>query len=186
MHIFESEWRDRNEAVKSYIKYVFGMHTTIQIDNQNYIIRKLSNNESKLFFNQNSIFGHVKSNNTFGLELNGEIVCAMSFNKCRFMKIENTFEISRLVSKNGFTVENGYKLLLEHFIQTHCTVNIIGYSDRRYPINTIFENLSFKFYKTTKPSYYYIVKGKLKSRHEYTKNTLKDKLKIFDETKSEV
>ena len=54
IHIFESEWRDRNEAIKSYIKYIFNMHTTIQIDNQNYIIRKLSHNESKLFFNQNS------------------------------------------------------------------------------------------------------------------------------------
>ena len=45
-----------DEAVKSYIKYIFNMHTTIQIDNQNYIIRKLSHNESKLFFNQNFIF----------------------------------------------------------------------------------------------------------------------------------
>lgn len=186
IHIFESEWRDRNEAVKSYIKYVFGMTTKINLDSKKYIIRSLSYDESKLFFDQNSILGHVKSNNTFGLELNDEIVCAMTFNRCRFMNIENTFEISRLATKNGFIVENGYKLLLDHFTKTHTTANIIGYSDRRYPINKIFEELSFNHFKTTKPSYYYIIKGKLKSRHEYTKNTLKDKLKIFDETKSEV
>ena len=93
------------------------------------------------------------------------------------------YEMYRFCNKLDTTVIVGANKLLNYFIQTYNPIEIISYADRRWSQGNLYNNLNFKFIRTTKPSYFYLVNEKREHRFKYRKNILVKE--GFDITKTE-
>jgi hypothetical protein len=111
MHVFEDEWRDKSEIVKSMILSRIGMSPN-KIGARKCSIRELSPQERKSFFEDNHIDGDTASSKSWGLVYDETIVYAISVRK-PFHKKESTMEIARCCPKKGCNVQGGLSRLVK-------------------------------------------------------------------------
>lgn len=187
IHIFEDEWQDKKEIIKSMINNIIGK-TSEKIYARNCSLKSLSYGESKLFLNENHLQGNCKSSINYGLEYNGKIVAVMSFGKTRQQKkynknYENTWEIYRFCNKLNTTVVGGASKLLKHFIKEHQPHKIITYADKRWSDGKLYKKLGFTHTHDSKPNYFYVINSKRKNRFNFRKNKLVKE--GFDKNKTE-
>jgi hypothetical protein len=117
-----------------------------------------------------------------GLRYQNELVAIISFSKPRYNK-KYQWELIRYASDG--TVVGGASKLLAYFIKTHDPESIISYSDIRWNSGKLYTTIGMTYDHTSPPNYWYIIDGQLKHRSGYQKHKLKNKLKQFDEDKSE-
>lgn len=153
IHIFEDEWIDKKEIVKSIIKNKLGI-----VDKKIYArkceIKELKSKDVQVFYENNHIQGFVNSSVNIGLFYENEIVSVLSFSKSRFEK--NVIEITRFANKLNLSVVGGFSKMFKYFIRNNDFEKISTYADRRYFDGSIYLNNNFAFKGYTKPSYYYI------------------------------
>ena len=129
IHIFEDEWTDKQDIVKSRLKSIFGV-----IDNRIYArkceIKEVSHNESKLFLEKNHIQGNVNSKYRYGLYYNNELVSLMTFGNMRKSlgsKTKNEcYELLRFCNKLNTSVIGGASKLFKHFIKINYSTTTIS------------------------------------------------------------
>jgi len=184
LHIWDSEWKSKQEIVKSILSNIFSK-------NQRVYARKCKVVELKRkptvdFLNKNHIQGADKSTVKLGLLYDNEIVSVMTFCKSRFNK-NFEWEIGRFCNKIGITITGGASKLFKYFVKNYNPKSIITYSDRRYFSGEIYLNLGFTFHDNTPPNYHYILNGYTATQNRVTwqKHKLKDKLLEFDNSSSE-
>jgi len=172
IHIFEDEWYDKREIVKSILKAKMG-----KIENKIYarecIVKKVSNIESKTFLFENHIQGPINGK-TLGLFKNDELVSIVTYGKPRF----NTgydVEILRFCNKRDLVVVGGLSKLISN-ISGH----IISYCDRRYSDGNGYIKAGFVLSSFSPPNYYYLKIGGRMSRIQFQKHKLKNILEVFD------
>ena len=180
IHIFENEWDNKQEIVKSIILAKLG------IFNQRIMAREcemmeLTNEEYNNFVELNHIQGYVPAKYRVGLFYNNELVQICSFGKSRFKKDE--IELLRHCSKLNTQIIGGFSKLLNYFIKKYKTKNLVSYVDRRYFDGNGYKN--WKLIEQTKSNYWYIKNGILESRMKYQKHKLNRLLKNFDSNLSE-
>jgi len=178
IHIFEDEWIEKQEIVKSIILSKLGL-----IENKIFArkteIKEITSKESKLFLFNNHIQGEVNSKVNLGLFYNDELVSLMTFSKPRFNK-HYDWEMVRFCNKINTNVIGGAGKLLVYFRKNY-SGSIISYADRRFSQGKIYETLEFKGKKQSAPDYFYFKNGYNRySRVQFQKHKLKDKLEIFD------
>jgi len=176
-HIFEDEWLNKEEIVKSIIR------TKLKVLNKTIYGRKcelklIKSEEAELFYSQNHLQGSIKSKVNIGLFYNEELVSCLSFSKPRFNKKYN-WEITRYANKLNTSIVGGFAKLLKYFEKNY-KGSIITYSDRRWFTGDIYENNGFTRLKPSNPSYFYLVNGKRESRIKYQKHKLANILEEFD------
>lgn len=183
IQIFENEWRDKQEIVKSIIKNHLSLNEKIYA--RKCIIKEISNNEYELFLEQNHIQGYCNARIKLGLYYNDELVEVMSFSKPRFNK-KYDWENIRTCTKIGYNVVGGFSKLL-NFFRKNYKGSIVSYIDSRYfngngYIKNGFQNIGHSY-----PNYFYFKTQEniLYNRIEFQKHKLKDKLEIYDENLSE-
>lgn len=180
IHIFETEWINKQEIVKSIICNLLNL-TKIKIYARNCEIKEISKEEKDEFLESNHIQGKDISNVKLGLFYNNELISLMTFCKSRFDK-KYEYEMSRYCNKINTSVVGGASKLFSYFINTYSPNSIVSYSDRRYFDGNIYQKLGFSFNSFTNPSYYYIV-NKYKSlfnRMHFQKHKLKNLLTTFN------
>jgi hypothetical protein len=185
IHIWDNEWNQKQDIVKSRISSFLGINTRIFARKCSIIT--LSSKEYATFFNTNHIQGSVSASICYGLIYNDEIVAAISFGRSRFdKKIE--YELIRYSNKLNTNVVGGASKLFQHFIRQHSPNSIISYSDRRWNTGNLYQQLGFTYAHSTNPNYFYFKKNnstKLFSRQTFQKHKLRDKLESFDPLSTE-
>jgi hypothetical protein len=111
----------------------------------------------------------------------------MTFGKCRFDK-KHEWELLRFCNKLGYHIPGGASKLLKYFERNYNPKSLVSYADRRWSQGKVYEKLGFTFSHASKPDYWYFCNHdiSLKSRIKFQKHKLKELLKTFDETKTEV
>ena len=189
IHIFENEWRDKNDIVKSRLKSIFGIHDNV-VYARKCEIKEVDVKETRSFLENNHIQGNVISKINIGLFYNNELVSLMTFGGYRINlgreAKENEYELLRFCNKLNYHIPGAAGKLLNYFIKKYNPIKIISYADRRWSIGNLYEKLGFKFIKNTQVNYYYNIHDELENRFNWRKSVLINKLKIFNENLTEI
>lgn len=182
--IFENEWDNKKEIVKSRI--INKLNKSDRIYARLCKIIPVDNKTMKKFLEKTHVQGNVNASVKYGLEYNGELVALMSFGKPRYNS-EYEWELLRYSSELYTTVIGGASKLLKHFIKHHSPTSIISYADRRWSNGNLYKQLNFSFLKASPPNYFYLKPNEtiLYTRIQFQKHKLKHLLKIYDEKISE-
>lgn len=183
IHIFEDEWINKQEIVKSIIKNKLKLNKN-KIYAKKCIIKDIDIKQSEDFLNNNHIKGFIQSGINIGLFYNNELIALLSVEKSNFNK-NYDWEILRFCTILDTTVVDGFSKLLKYFILNN-PGSIITYSDLRYSTGKFYLDNGFKFLHTSKPNYFYLKNSfERLSRNEFNKNKLSQILENFDPNLSE-
>lgn len=185
-HIFETEWYEKADIVKSVIRSAFGYQKE-KIYARNCVIKHVNNSEKNTFLNATHLQGEDKSTIKLGLYYKKELVSIMTFRKTGRFDKSVDWELSRFASKLDVVVVGGASKLFSRFVKEFQPKRIVSYSDRRYFSGDLYSTLGFQFVSNTPPNYFYITddyKG-LKNRMSFQKHKLKKLLPVFNPSKSE-
>jgi very-short-patch-repair endonuclease len=178
IHIFEDEWVNKKDIVKSILINKFGK-TPNRVYGRKCKIVNLTNKIAKQFLNDNHIQGFIGGTH-YGLEHNNTLVSILTVGKPRFNK-NYDYEILRFCNKLNHSVIGGLSKLIKNI--KNPKKSIISYADKRYGDGLGYINIGFKKINESSPNYWYFSnKTKLlrESRIKYQKHKLKDILKSFD------
>jgi len=183
LQFWESEWRDRQDVVKSMISNALGLSNKIY--GRKCHISEIDPTTARNFFNENHLYGNNYSKINYGLIYNDELVSSMSFAKSRFNK-NYEYELVRFANKLNTSVIGGASKLFKRFINEVKPESIISYADCRYSNGNLYEKLGFIYDDLTKPNYGYIINDIIESRQKYQKHKLNKLLENFDSNLTEV
>ena len=187
IHIFEDEWDNKKEIVKSILLNKLNKVDT-KIHARKCEIHLVKTKDKTKFLNDNHIQGMVGSSINLGLYYNNELVSLMTFGRKRLAlgnkKSNNDeYELIRFCNKLNTSVVGGASRLLNHFIKTYKPIEILSYADKRWSNGNLYKKMGFIEVKSTSPNYFYVINKKRKNRFEFRKDILvKDG---FDPNKTE-
>jgi len=183
-HVWENEWREKQEIVKSIIKNKLGL-TSNKLFARKLTIKEVSKKETKSFLIQNHIQGFAPSKWNYGLYDGNDLKCLLTLDKPRYNK-KYEYEIIRFCSLLDTNVIGGFSRLLKHFEVLVSPKSIITYADKRYSAGNVYEKNGFSLSHSSAPNYYYTNNYLIvESRHKFQKHKLKDLLENFDSNKTE-
>lgn len=147
--IFEYEWKTNKDKLLKIIDNFLKINQIIL--NANICsIKEVQPSIKKQFLNDNHIQGNIKSSFNLGLYHNNELVYIMSF-----LKVSNSthLKLIRFCSKLGYSIPNGFQILLNHFIKKFNPPEIQFNTDllKDNPIDLI--QFGFKPISILKPTY---------------------------------
>ena len=184
IHIFEDEWVNNKDIVKSRLKNLFKL-TDKKIYGRKCIIKEVNTKDKTKFLADNHIQGKVGSKINLGLYYNDELVSIMTFGNGRIVMngVKNEWELLRFCNKINHSVVGGASKLFKHFIKTHNPNDIISYADRRWSQGKLYQQLGFNKTHNSTPNYFYVINNEREHRFKYRKNLLIKR--GFDENKTE-
>lgn len=186
IHVFEDEWLNKQEIVKSRLRNFLGKFDKI-IYARKCEVKEIEAKYSKKFQLENHIQGFVNSKINLGLYFENELVSLLTINKSRFAK-SYEYELVRFCSKLNYHVVGAASKLLKYFEENYKPKSIISYADRRWSIGNIYKKLGFQLISSSRPNYWYFKKNSstLFNRMIFQKYKLRKILENFDEKLSEV
>jgi rubrerythrin len=183
VQIFEDEWRDQEDIIKSILLNKFNKNT-FKIFARKCQIYSVPVEVAQHFYFDNHLQGFINGKH-LGLYHNNEFVSMMTVGRPRF-NTHYDLEIYRFCNKLNTSVIGGLSKLLNAFINMLNPKSILTYTDGRYGIGTGYYKCGFKFIGTTDPAYYYMkYYNNRNPRFQFQKHLLKDKLKDFDNNLTE-
>lgn len=179
IHIFEYEWRLKQDIIKSIISSALGIYDN-RIYARNCEIREVNAKEARLFLEENHLQSFVPSTYRIGLYYKDNLVQLLCFGQNRFKK--NEIELLRMCTKQNYQVICGFSKLLKH--QPYD--NFVSYVDlSKYTGKGYFDN-GFELISKSKPSYKYIYGDTILNRIAAQKYKLPELLgDKFDPDKTE-
>lgn len=184
IHIFENEWKCKQDIVKSRLKNLLGIYDKT-VYARKCQVKEVDSKTSKEFQEENHIQGSVNAKVNLGLYFNDELISLMTFGKCRFDK-KHEWELLRFCNKLGYHIPGGASKLLKYFERNYNPKSLVSYADRRWSQGKVYEKLGFTFSHASAPNYWYWKTMVLESRVKYQKHKLKNLLEKFDQTKTEI
>lgn len=158
IHVFEDEWRDKQEIIKSIILSKLSL-SSHKIGARKCSIKELSLSERKSFFNENHIDGDTNVTVSWGL-LDGEsnIVSAISLRKPLHKK-EGLIEVARCCTRIGFNVQGGIAKLVKvacGWARANGYCSMMTYVDTRLGgVGAGYEKAGFKKSGITPPRFWW-------------------------------
>lgn len=177
VQVTDDEWNCKKDIVKSRLSGIFQKNKKIWA--RKCIIREISPNESRLFFNSTHIQGYATQKIAYGLFCDDVLVAAMSFCKSRY-NTRYEWELLRYSNVLYTNVIGGASKLLSYFIKTHTPSSLISYCDLRWNTGKVYEKIGFVKSHQSKPNFTYVKNGRLESRVKYQKHKLSKLLANFD------
>jgi hypothetical protein len=180
IHIFEDEWINKKEIVKSIISSKINIYKGIIYARKTYV-KEINNIEEEIFLNENHLQGYIPSKICYGLYYNDILVSLMSFGKSRFNK-KYKYELLRFANKLNIKIIGGANKLFSYFEKNNNYESIISYSDKRYFDGIVYSIMGFVFVNNSDPNYFYLDNNynKRESRNKYQKHKLKNLLEDFN------
>ena len=189
IHIFEDEWTNKNEIVKSKLRHI------LQVDNSNVeyarkcevveLVPERVENFLTSYHIQSSCRGSIK----IGLlNKQKEIVAVMLFGSPRIsmgVKKSNIGEYELLRYATSCNVIGGASKMLSYFLKNYNPTKITSYADLRWSNsgnNSLYNKLGFDFINNTDPNYWYFLPGYniRYYRFNFRKSELSKKLSTFN------
>ena len=173
IHIFEDEWVNNKDIVKSRLKNLFKL-TDNKVYGRKCIIKEVNTKDKTKFLNDNHIQGTIGSKVNLGLYYNDELVSIMTFGKGRVVMngVKNEWELLRFCNKINHSVIGGASKLFKHFIKNYKPNQLISYADRRWSQGNLYDQLGFNKTHNSTPNYFYVVNNEREHRFKYRKNLL--------------
>jgi len=169
-HIFEDEWRDKKDIVKSIINTKLNKFDKI-IYGRKTVIKLVNNKTAGLFQDENHIQGKTSASVKIGLYYEDELVSLMTFSKPRFDK-KYQWELIRFVNRKNTKIIGGASKLFKYFIKEYNPNSILSYSDIRLFDGGLYEVLGFKLTHQTPPNFFYFKNGNRYHRMNFQKQNL--------------
>jgi hypothetical protein len=181
IHIFEDEWRDQQEIVKSKIKKLLSHSVGIEkIYARKCEVRPIGWNDAKQFLDKNHIQGSVPASILLGLFFNNSLVSVATFGKPTVVRgkkslLQGEWELMRMATDIKKNVIGAAGKLLSFFIKTHVPIKITSYADKRFTSkhSNVYASIGFSLVSDGQPNYYYM-------------NNYKNRLHRFNFTKSKL
>ena len=182
IHIFEYEWLNKQEIIKSLIKLRLGIFNK-KIGASKCKIKELDYRTYANFCNKNHLQGECGAKVKLGLFYKDELVQIMSFGSPRFT-LDYEYEIIRECSKLGYIIIGGKEKLWSYFLKNYFPKNCISYCDFSKFTGDSYLKLGFKKERLNKPGFvWYDEKTKeVFWRDPFHHKEMKEKgyLKIYD------
>lgn len=192
IHIFEDEWLEKKEIVKSILNNNIGKKLK-KIYARKCNIINLNKSEAFDFYEKNHILGGYYCDVNYGLELDGELYAVIGFGKQRKImnkkNLQNKYELIRYCNKLNTSVVGGGSKLFSHFVKTVLPTEIVTYANRRYFNGNFYKHLGFSFVGETRPNYFYLsTKNTQKREHrfKYRKDILVKKGENPEQSESQI
>lgn len=185
IHIFEDEWMNKKDIVKSKLQYLMGLYDGDRIFARNCVIKEIDSKLKSEFLNKHHTQGNDNAQIRLGAFYKNKLVAVMTFGKTRIAlgaqaKENNEWELMRFAT-SAFVIGISGKLL-KYFQRNWKYSNIISFADRRWSIGNLYDKLGFDKVSETSPSYFYFKPGSNIKFHRFSfrKSVLKNKLETFD------
>ena len=182
LHIWEWEWLDKQEILKSLIKSKLGIFEK-KIYARQCEIKELEYQEYASFCNKNHLQGEAGAKVKLGLYYQNELTQVMSFGSPRFTD-KYEWEIIRECSKLGYIILGGKEKLWSYFLKNHNPNSVISYCDFSKFNGESYLKLGFEKIGLNKPGFVWYDE---KTQQIFWRNPYKHKemkeagyLKIYD------
>lgn len=133
-HVFEDEWRDKRNIVRSMLRHRIGLSE--RIGARTCSITEVHTKERRMFFDENHIDGDTQATIAFGLRDNaGRLLMVMSLRKPFHKKHGGALEVARLASLQGMSVVGGMARLTKAcctFAKSINSKKLLTYVDTRH------------------------------------------------------
>lgn len=168
IQIFEDEWVNNPDIIKSRLKSVLGMNEKLYA--RKCTIAAVKSYEYKEFLEKHHLQGYAPASIVYGLRFNDELIAVMSFGKSRYTN--DSFEMIRYCSK-GNVVGGASKLFL-HFVKVHGPESVVSYANRCWSNGNLYRTLGFIDVTPDQlnTGYFYVKNNKRYHRSNFTKKRL--------------
>ena len=189
IRIFEDEWKNRQDQVKSLLLSRFGIHNGERVFARKCEVREIENYHAKQFLERHHIQGWCHSGSSFGLFHKDVCVAVMVFKSNlsgRYVAGDGEFELARYAT-SGIVVGGAGKLL-KHFIKARNPKKIVSFSEKRLFSGKLYEALGFSRDADIAPSYTYCNQGKVVRYHKsgFQRARLRERFPdVYDESLTE-
>ena len=146
MHIYDNEWRDKKEIVKSSILAKL-KKCNRKIFARKCVIRELTEEQEVFFIKKNSLHDHKESFKTYGLFHKNEIVSSISFDL-----FDDKLVLTNFTTALNTTVTGGFSKLLNCLKNSFPTVNIETKAEFRFFSQDVLSAVGFDLTKLNKPT----------------------------------
>lgn len=184
IHIFEDEWLEHRDIVKSRIDNMLGLHKHVVFARKCFI-EVIDAKTSNEFQERTHIQGAVNAKVNLGLFNDDKLIALMTFGKSRFNK-KYEWELLRFCTELEYHIPGGASKLLKYFEQHYSPKSLISYADRRWSQGKLYNTLGFALDHISAPTYWYCKDQCRYSRIRFQKHKLKLLLPAFDENLSEI
>ena len=158
IQIFEDEWRDKQDIVKSRIKNILGL-TKNKLYARKCDIQVIDSKTSNQFLEANHLQGKDNASMRLGAFYNDNLVAVMTFARPSIAKGGNPnsdeWELSRFAVKQNHSVIGIASRLLKRFKNLYDPLKIFSYADLRWSEGHLYESLGFEFDSWTGQNYWY-------------------------------
>jgi hypothetical protein len=190
IHIFEDEWRYKQEICKSVIASALGIYQNAYFARK-CIAKRIAQKMYTDFLNRTHFQGTVNSKLRYGLFYNGELIQVIGIGHSRFSR--DKFELHRMCTKLFSRVVGGFSKLLKFAekdikkLHNMDHFQLISFVDRAKFNGNGYETTGFEYMGAVKQSYYYIRPNEFqrKNRMAFQKHKLASLLENYDPNLSE-
>ncbi len=149
IHIFEDEWMNKQDIVKSIISSKLGFNKKIFARTS--FFKEINKNKGDTFFEENHLQGgNINITNYYALFKNNEIIFCIGIGKSRYNK-NYDYELIRSCSKLNTSVIGGFEKIIKNL---PLKGSIVSYVDRRYFNGNSYKN--WNIFGFIEPNYYYM------------------------------
>ncbi len=166
VHIFEDEWKNNKEIVKSRLLNLIGKTENI-LHGRKTKIQTISSAIANKFLKDNHIQGSGRANVHIGLFDAETLVAVMTFLKGDISKRVSGWELNRFCTKLNTSVVGGASKLFKYFVIEYDPVKITSFADKRWSAGAFYTNLGFTHEHDSPPNYWYFLPGEVIRHHRY-------------------
>lgn len=162
--IWEDEWRDKQEIVKSMLAHKLGVGGDTRVFARKTSVSEVPINQAREFFDQYHIQGFVTSSAYIGLLNDQDDLIALS----SWKKNKDILYLDRYAT--SCTVVGGMGKLLKQgkkYARDHGCLEIVTFSDHQVSSGNLYKQLGFTKDKDINPDYRYLVDGERKHKFGY-------------------
>lgn len=175
IHLYEDEWRYRNDASKALIKYALGKVDRLNARDCAFEIVTSSSSEAVAFMDANHIQGAAGCKLFAVLRHEGNIVMAASFGQLRsnrFNKDKNRWELTRMAS--SASVRGGATKIITNLLRAMPEIrNITTYYDHRlFSGGKVYDAMGFRKVSEAGPDYCYVIGDKRMHKSLFQKSEI--------------
>lgn len=181
--VWEDEWANKQDIVKSHIKHVLGLNNDEKIYARNTVVKPINKGMAQLFLNDHHIQGFVGASVHIGLfdKNDDELVAVGSF-----LGTGDNYQLVRFATSE--TVVGGFSKLINYFEKNYEYEQLITFADLGFSDGALYEKNGFVLDKLMAPDYSYIMRNTVQRFHKFgfrRERFEKDPLLMFDESLSE-
>ena len=161
--VWEDDWRDRPEIVKSGLAHKLGADSSAHIGARTCEIVDVSPVEARSFLAAHHIQGASSGSVRIGLEHDGELVAVMLMKK----RSGDEWELVRYAT--SATVVGGQSRLLHHFESTHSPSSIVTFADHEVSNGGLYARTGWVVDGEVPPDYRYVYGGRRQHKFGFRK-----------------